>query len=199
MERSLNDARIRRLSHKWQPELRAVFCDWWIIIVCQQDAWANLCTFGWFLKILVPQTSIHSPPPLNLGDSVLVGDYGCIITQLLATTVEENWGPFWHRPLEAELGPTVGSTRINSPFCRGSGTCPDVMKETSRNTMWLRQRKGLDPFSKPWLVGSWVCFEVNYWRDPRSGWRRRADFFFANFGFLVGRREKDGHEDWVDQ
>lgn len=23
---------------------------------------------------------------------------------------------------------------------------------------------------------------VNYWRDPRNGWRRRADFFFANFG-----------------
>ena len=114
MERSLNDARTRRLSHKWQPELRAVFCDWWIIIVCQQDAWANLCTFGWFLKILVPQTSIHPPPPLNLGDSVLVGDYGCIITQLLATTVEENWGPFWHRPLEAELGPTVGSTSFLS-------------------------------------------------------------------------------------
>lgn len=65
--------------------------------------------------------------------------------------------------------------------------------------MSLGKRKGLDPFSKPWLVGSWVCFEVNYWRDPRSGWRRRADFFFANFGFLVGRREKDGNEDWVDQ
>ena len=23
---------------------------------------------------------------------------------------------------------------------------------------------------------------MNYWRDPKSGWRRRIDFLFANFG-----------------
>ncbi|CAK8988084.1 unnamed protein product [Durusdinium trenchii] len=37
------------------------------------------------------------------------------------------------------------------------------------------------------MMCCFLCFlvlfgTVNYWRDPRSGWRRRADFFFANFG-----------------
>lgn len=56
-------------------------------------------------------------------------------------------------------------------------------------------------FASSWLVAittgvaalhgqvmcSFLCSLVlfgtaNYWRDPQSGWRRRADFFFANFG-----------------
>ena len=85
---SLNEAWVRRLfiwaSYEWQPELRFFFCRW-IILVCQEDALANLCTSKWFLRILVRQISIHTP--LNLMNSVLVGDCGCIITQLLATTM----------------------------------------------------------------------------------------------------------------
>ena len=34
----------------------------------------------------------------------------------------------------------------------------------------------------PTTSGQYWTVQVNYWRDPQSGWRRRADFFFANFG-----------------
>eukprot|EP00913_Durusdinium_trenchii_P034980 g32721.t1 len=56
------------------------------------------------------------------------------------------------------------------------------------------------------MMCCFLCFlvlfgTVNYWRDPRSGWRRRADFFFANFGTLnaKGRRGSAELPKWTDR
>eukprot|EP00439_Symbiodinium_sp_Y106_P051021 s183_g6.t1 len=60
----------------------------------------------------------------------------------------------------------------------------------SRRVFWsswlVAITTGVAALHRCWIC-SCLCFlvlfgTVNYWRDPRNGWRRKCDFFLANFG-----------------
>ena len=83
---------------------------------------------------------------------------------------------------------------VRSPSQRPCGLCVSGFGAAQELVSWAFSRARRAPRTKNWDSIVWLMGcqpspdfaprapEVNYWRDPRSGWRRRCDFLFANSG-----------------